>query len=450
VSERVNIGSRYRDLVDSVLQGRSVVSAFSQTLAAQILVLALNVATGVFTARILGPEGRGVFTAVTFWPQFMATLALFGVQNAIIYHVRQSPVHTDSLVTAGLALGVLFAVIGGLVGCAVIPPAMADRYPPDVITFAMTATAIVTAISLFTMLLRCVFFALGRVGTANNSSWAHPMLYFALLLVAWRTIPVTAELAASCQFLAGGLVLAWMLVRLANSCRLDFFQFRARTGALVSYSLRAAPGECLGILAANLDRLALVPLISAADLGLYAVAFSLSRLISVIPAALTPVALPAMAGRGPEQAKALHDRLFRFTLYGLTLITVAGFLIGDWALRCFYGAAFVPAAILFKILLLEAALSTLSFLPAQLYMALARPGFLSWLQGISCVVTLVGLLLMVPLFGASGAALAMLFTAVFRLVGLLAGLRPVFGFGLPRLMPEQGDLVRVLNGFQQR
>ena len=51
-------------LVRGVLGGRGTSFAFAQTLLTQFLVLALNVGTGIITARLLGPEGRGAFGAM--------------------------------------------------------------------------------------------------------------------------------------------------------------------------------------------------------------------------------------------------------------------------------------------------------------------------------------------------------------------------------------------------
>ena len=439
-----------RQFVRSVLQGQGVIPAFAQTFATQVFVLILNVATGIFTARVLGPAGRGVFTAVTLWPQFMAALMMLGLNNALVFHMRRSPTMANSVVTAGLAIGALLAAVGAAIGAVVIPLTMGDTYSRGVIAFAVASTAIVTAVNLMTMLLRPAFIVYGRLGTSNNSAWANPLFYLAILLVAWCVVPMTAELAAACQFFSAILVLAWMGVRLAQVFHPDFSGFPDRSRSLASYMLRSAPGEAMVVLGGSLDRLVLVPLIPAADLGLYAVAYSLSRLLTVLQAALAPVALPAMANRTPEEAKDLHDKLFRFTLYAVLGVAAGAFLLGGWALRLFYGHAYAPAAILFKILVLEAALGCLNFLPAQLFMSLGRPGFLSVLQMMSFVVMLLGLVLLVPALGARGAALAMLLSAVFRLCSLLCGLRFVLGFSLPRIIPASGDLTRIGEAFRSR
>jgi len=437
-----------QQLVRLVLNPEGTVPAFAQTFVTQVLVLVLNIATGILSARLLGPEGRGTFTAVTLWPQFMATLVLLGLQNALVFDMRLSPTCQDSVLTAGLTVGLVLSAIGSVTGAIVIPLAMSKAYSVGIVTFSIAATVILTPVNLVTMLLRLAFVVYGRVGTANTSAWATPLLYLGILLVICWTVPVTAELAACCQFSSAILVVGWMINRLARTFRLDFSGFRGRVKAVMSFMVRSAPGECLAVLAATLDRLVLVPFITASDLGFYAVAFSLSRLLMVFQAALAPVALPAMAGRQPDDAKALHDRLFRITLYAVVGISTTAFLTGDWALRLFYGAAFAPAGILFKILLLEAALNCLSFLPSQLYLTMARPGFLSLLQGMSFLMTLVGLALLVPIFGARGAALSMLLSALFRLCGMFCGLRLVLGFSLPRLTPQPEDLTRIINGFR--
>jgi O-antigen/teichoic acid export membrane protein len=432
-----------------ILNGQGTVAAFAQTFATQVLVLALNVATGVLTARLLGPDGRGVFTAVTLWPQFMAMLALFGLQNAVVFRMRLAPDELNSVATAAMAIGLLVSLAAAFAGALVIPFAMGGQYQPGVIRFAIASTAIITAVNLMTMLLRPVFVVCDRIAVSNVSAWANPLCYLVIMLAVLLLAPMTATVAAICQFASAILVLGWMVWRLRAIIRLDLSGFSRQSRRLLSFMVRSGPGEAMSVLAGNLDRIVLVPLISAADLGFYAVAFSLSRLLTIIQLALTPVALPSMAHRTPAEAKILHDRLFRFTLYAVVGISLGAFGLGGLALRLCYGPAFAPAAPLFKILVVEAGIGCLCFLPAQLTLSLGRPGFLSALQIASFAVMLLALLILVPAFGAMGAALSMLASTTVRLATLLAGMRFSLRLGLPRLLPAADDITRIAEAFRK-
>src|SRR3954452_16954711 len=64
-----------------VFVGGRPFAALLQSMSTQILVIGINILTGVLTARTLGPDGRGAFAAITTWPQLLATLATAGLNS---------------------------------------------------------------------------------------------------------------------------------------------------------------------------------------------------------------------------------------------------------------------------------------------------------------------------------------------------------------------------------
>src|SRR4051794_25842862 len=54
--------------------GGRPLAALLQSMSTQVLVIGINILTGILTARTLGPDGRGAFAAITTWPQLLATL----------------------------------------------------------------------------------------------------------------------------------------------------------------------------------------------------------------------------------------------------------------------------------------------------------------------------------------------------------------------------------------
>src|SRR5713101_4590346 len=46
----------------------------------------LGITTGMLAARLLGPQGRGELAAIQTWPSFIATLAMLGLPEALVYY----------------------------------------------------------------------------------------------------------------------------------------------------------------------------------------------------------------------------------------------------------------------------------------------------------------------------------------------------------------------------
>lgn len=426
-------------LLGTVRRGHGPHAAFLQTMVAQVLVVAVNVATGVITARLLGPEGRGAFAAITLWPQFLAAVGLAGLPYSLVYHLRNNPQARPEILGTALALTVAVGCVAATLGALAVPMAMAHGYSAAVIAFAQAGTGL-TLVSIVSMLLKRSLGAVELQGMANWFGLADPLVYLGLLLAAATLSPVfTAEIAAACLFAGSAVTLVAVLPRLPAGCRPSFRGVSGWAGRVGGYAVRAAPAGLTESLAGYLDRFVLVALISPAELGLYAVAYALSRLMGVVQSAVASVGMPAMAGRSPADTKALHDRLFRFVLFAVAVIVAGGFALGGTAISFVYGAQFAMAATLFHILVVEAALTCLGQVVAQLYYCLGRPGHVSTAQALAFLVSGAAMLLLVPGLGALGAAAGLAAGAALRLAFLLAGLPLMLQVPLPRPVPTRGE-----------
>lgn len=118
-------------------------------------------------------------------------------------------------------------------------------------------------------------------------------------------------------------------------------------------------------------------------------------------------------------------------------------------LQLAYGADFVQAVPVFRVLLLEAALTCLGQVLLQAFLASGRPAVPSMVQIASLAVIVAGLLALAPAFGALEAAVALTLGALVRLGLLLGNLRRI-GLGLPSPVPNRDDLVLLLDAWRRR
>src|SRR6185312_3223369 len=95
--------------------------ALFQSVGTQALITVINILTGVISARMLGPDGRGIFAAVSTWPQFFATLAMAGLNSAVVYHMKKTPEHGSEIAGAALTLCLAASGIAVAVGAALVP-----------------------------------------------------------------------------------------------------------------------------------------------------------------------------------------------------------------------------------------------------------------------------------------------------------------------------------------
>ena len=116
-------------------------------------------------------------------------------------------------------------------------------------------------------------------------------------------------------------------------------------------------------------------------MGSYVVVLSISRMLNVFQTSVVMVLFPKAAGHKAEKVLAMTGESVRIS----GMVTVAcGAMVciaGPTLLRVVYGAEYVSAAGALRILVLEAVLSGVTFVLAQAFMALNRPGVVTVLQG---------------------------------------------------------------------
>lgn len=102
-----------------VITPHSFFGQASQTFITNMMISGLGLVTGLLTARLLGPQGRGELAAIQLWPQVVATLAMLGMVDAVIYFASRFPAKSGSyLVTSFVPMfiaGVWFTILGWFV-----------------------------------------------------------------------------------------------------------------------------------------------------------------------------------------------------------------------------------------------------------------------------------------------------------------------------------------------
>jgi O-antigen/teichoic acid export membrane protein len=442
----LQLGGRVARLGQGILRGQGTGFAFAQTLTTQVFVLVLNLATGVLTARLLGPEGRGQLAALSIWPPFVAALVASGLSAALVHQIRSAKSEDRGAVLgAALTIGLLLGGVGAATTFTLMPLAMGERYSNDLVSLAPIAAA-VTILCLLILLIRSALTAFGRFSSFNLAAWADPALYCAGLILATLWAPLDATRAVFCLWLATAVCFCGIAIYLFSFGQVTLRGARRFFRPLGSFMARAAGGSILGTMVAHMDRLVLLVLLPAEAFGLYVVAFSLSRMLVVVQTAVSAVALPALAGQSPAAASALYQRMFRLVLCLLTVAGIAAWALGGFVLSVLYGKDFSAAQPIFMILVLEAAVACLSQVTAQLYMAMGRPGFTSLAQLVSFAVLCTGLLTLVPLLGAPGAALAILLSSSLRLTMLLFAIPGSLQLPRPALSPIRAELSSYVRG----
>lgn len=404
-------------------------------LIADITILLSNVVSSLIGARALGPAGRGDLLVIVLWPPVVAMLAGLGLPTAYRYWMAREPERVSFLfsnaVLYTLAVGVVSVVLADLI----VPHMVGQRSPQVMMLLRVYQVNIPAALFLDLMrgllegtrrfgwagAARMIFFGVQAIGFAGLWSVGHLTVATAMItMITAQTTSMLLALIAVCGQLRPSWQPSW--IEFKNS---------------MHYALRDYPGGVADFTTLRLDQLVLAAMASNVAIGLYVVAVRLSEMTTLAADAIADALMPEVAASKAEnRAELLWARSLRLAIYMHLVLLPPLWLAAPLILRILFGQSFVPATGAFRWLLLAAGVWSLGSIVISGLRGFGYPGLSTVAKFSAAAVTTVGLLVLLPRLGITGAAIAsligysvMLFISLFafvkkRRLGLWSCLRP--------------------------
>ena len=422
----------------------ALVASFGATVFLQLL----NVGTGVLLARTFDPTGRGELAAVLLWPTIIGVIGTLGLFEAVGYYVARGRDALGALVGSSAAISILWGVLfTGL--AALVLPIVLHKYDESVLDSAYVFLPYIP-FSILNMTLLGVLNGLHRdyafqaMRVLVIAAAAFGLVVFALAGHLSIRTAVWSYLGAQVVTL----VLSVWLVQREHPHPLAVNA--AVTRRVVRYGLLSHSGSVSAQLNQRLDLLVVSIFLSARDLGIYTVAFTLTTVAFVIGWSVAFVVLPRIAAAGPEQQRALARRTVSMTLWASLLVSIPVLVLMPDLVRFFFGGAYQSAAGIARILLVAAiALSTTRALEAVLR-GLGRPFEAGLAEIISLAVTVAALATLLPAMGLTGAAVSSLLAYTTSMLVMLFRTKSALDIPLGALLrPSRSDLRELISSLSR-
>jgi antigen flippase len=436
--------------VGSLLNGRHASTATIQTFVVKVLIVGLNLGTGVITARVLGSDGRGELAAIMLWPQFLAFTLTLGIPQSLVYNLKRYPdpdsrneLYSSALVLAGL-MGVVATVVG-----IVFMPMWLSQYSAATIRAAQFFM-LLAPFELIGLVFIAAFEARNEFTFANQLRYSLPIatliIILGLLGLESRS-PVAFGLAYAVPTIP---INIWMFLRLCDRYSFRFANLRLTAQRLFDFGIKAYGVDLLSTLSGRIGQALVVGLLTATSMGLYTVALHISRKLNVFEDAINTVLLPKAAARPVPEIVAITGRAVRASTFLTTLCVIPLMIIGPLVITFLYGEEFRGAIPVFRILLIEVLLAGTTWMLSKAFMAAGKPGTVTLLQGFGLGITIPLTLLLVPRYGLVGAGLALLCSTALRFVFILACYPMVLKVKPPSLLLTMADIRYLKTSISQR
>ncbi|GBD46072.1 hypothetical protein HRbin41_00891 [bacterium HR41] len=375
----------------------------------KLVTAATGALTTILVARTLGSDGAGAFAIVVTLGIIAASGLSLGLEQGAIYHVvrgRWSPLAAwRALQAAALVIGALF--VGACLALrALVPSAFAG------LDTAQTAVAAAGAAAGLSWLYS------GAVALAR-----HDYVSFALAPAAQSTamailVPALAYFAGVTGAVAGFaasnvLTAAWIGWRVRAATRNGTAAAAPPVPLLreaARFGLYAYAANALQTLNYRADLFLLSAIGGAAVVGHYSVAMSVTSAIWLLPPALAELVFPRVAtlearGRTLDR-ELLETKAVRHATLLATVSALGAVAILFGLVELVYGPDFAPATALGLILVPGCALLAVAKVFAAAVVGHGRPQLMLRVTVLVTPPTIAAYALLIPLWGASGAALA--------------------------------------------
>ncbi len=424
------------DVAPAEPPGRRELKAFTGLTGVQIFQLVSSLVTAPLIARALGAEGRGLLAAIAVPLGIAPFLLQFGLGAFAINRVAQGM--SVRLVFGSLAIPTI--VIGGATALAApfIAGVLSDGREP--VNELLIVGLALMPVGLLTNLAMNIAHGLSDWRALALVRGLPAVVAFFGVVALFALGKLTVESAAIVTIASGlaPLLALGGIFRRAWPPRVELHVIRDG----LHFGGRAWVGTLATLANQRLDQLLMIPLVPARELGLYAVAVTISGLATLLTSQVVTVLIPRIA----EGQSHLAPRAMRCLLLVVSVaaaVLAAGTLL---VLVPVFGPDFAGARPLVLVLLV--AVVPLSGLAAlgQWLPAVNRPGAPSVGELVSLGITIPGLILLLPTMGAMGAALVSLVAYSTSFAILLVVMSRHLGHRMiDYLIPHRGDL-KILAG----
>lgn len=421
----------------------------------QYLALAVTILIGIITARYLGPEGKGLYVLTFVLPGLFVTFGNVGLGQAIVYNLAKYPERRGEVVGSIFIVSGVFAGVV-TVGAYMSLPYLSRALVPSVDMRFLRIGLITLPTSFWLLCATNCFRGIGRYSLYNAVALMSK-LAFLLFLIVFIVILKGGPLEAVYSNVLASLILtAVTLVGVVRYVTAGSRTFSATfVRPLISYGARVHTGYVLQTLEHRVDILLISRyLISPTAVGLYSVGVTLAELVLRVSEAAGTVWLQRVSAETSGQIGHKTAGLSRIVVLISLIVTVVLAVAAYPAIYLFYGSDFLPSYLPFLILLPGVFTRAPGQILGSHLQGIGRPGTVSWISGISLTLNLALNIVLIPVYGISGAALASSVSYSIRSVVTLYMFSRLSGYSLSQsLLPRKEDwlfLIKVLTTVPQQ
>lgn len=380
------------------------------TFIARVITFLVSVTASIVIARILGPEGKGMWAALIFVPSITFTLLNLGISSANVYFAGSRKYGINQIinnsfhVTFAVLLIIFFVYFFGFEK---VYHFLADKYPgftPRHLYLVLFALPFVFIFNYMNGVLQ----GKERIYAANIISVISQFLTILSILIALLVFKLYLL----------GLVYVYLGVRIINTIIILFVinretpikpDFNLNPELLkgsLKYGVKSYLANSFQMLNYRADVFLIFAFLGPESLGFYTVGIAAAEVVWFISHSVAFPLFPRIASLGREASKSLVPRAARIIFLSSFLVAILLAGVARWLIPFFYGAKFIPSIIIIYIILPGILLFSPARAISSYFSGIGKPHLNTFVSFVTLIVNIGLNLTLIPRMGINGAALA--------------------------------------------
>lgn len=377
----------------------------------------------IVTARYLGPGNYGLINYAMAYITFAASLCNLGINSVIIKNFSDHPEEEGIALGTTVILRMVTSFLSAIMIVGVVAVVDKGESVTILVTVLSTIGLLFQSFDIFTKWFQSKLQS-KYAAIATVVAYITVSVYKIILLVFRKSVEWFA-LATALEYLVMAVILLWFYKRNGGK-KLGFSAIKAKQ-LLMASSGFIISGLMVSIYAAT-DKLMLKQIMDDATVGYYSLAVSLSNTWTFILQAIIDSVHPSVFqcyGKDDVQFEKKNRQLYAIVLYIALTVSLIMNLLANPLVETLYGKAFLPAAKPFRIVSWYIAFSYLGVARNAWIVCENKQKYLKYIYASSALINVLLNYILIPHWGAIGAAWASLCTQILTVVVLPAIIRPL-------------------------
>ena len=394
----------------SVLKNKEIKNA-GWIIAGRIAQMVLSFLISIFTARYLGPSNFGIINYVGAYVSFFTSLCTLGINSVIIKEFVDNPDEQGKTIGTAIVLRAVSSMLSSVTIVGIV--SVVDRGEP--VTIAVSGLCSIALIFQIFDTINFWFqskYQSKGTAIAGLAAYIVTSIYKIILLVLQKSV-VWFAFASSVDYM----IIAVFLFQAYRKYEGPKLQFSWQKGKyLLSRSYHYILSGMMVAIYGQTDRLMLKQMLDETVVGYYSLAVAINTMwvfvLQAVIDSISPTIISLYKSRDVDAFKRKNRQLYAIIIYTSVFVAIMFGFFGRYAIVLLYGSEYEPAAKLLKIIAWYTIFSYLGVSRNAWIVCTNNQKYLKHMYFSAAVVNVLLNLCFIPIWGATGAAVASLATQI--------------------------------------